>query len=69
MEGGVWVRNLRYPGFPPMRVIAAEEVPALGIRHGRGIYEMVVQREDLSYLNAPEKVFCCTIPAGAILPV
>ncbi|RXE55913.1 glucose-6-phosphate isomerase [Methanoculleus taiwanensis] len=56
MEGGVWVRNPRYPAVPPLRVIAAVEVPELGIRHGRGIYEMVSQREDLAYLNAPEKI-------------
>ncbi len=56
MEGGVWVRNPRYSAVSPMRVVAAEEVPELGIRHGRRIYELVSQREDLSYLNAPEKI-------------
>lgn len=56
MEGGEWIQNPRYPAVPPLRVIAAVEVPELGIRHGRGIYAMVLEREDLSYLNAPEKI-------------
>nr|WP_301664627.1 hypothetical protein [Methanoculleus sp. FWC-SCC1] len=61
MEGGVWVRNTRYPAVTSVRVVAAGEVPELGIRHGREIYELVSQREDLAYLNAPEKIpdeFC-----------
>ncbi|WP_301664611.1 hypothetical protein [Methanoculleus frigidifontis] len=69
MGGGVWVQNPRYPAVPPVRMIAAGEVPELGIRHGRGIYAMVSQREDLMYLNTPEKVVCYTIPAGVALPV
>lgn len=56
MEDGGWVRNPRYPAVPPMRVIPAGEVPELGIRHGRRIYEMVSRRGDLSYLNSPEKI-------------
>jgi glucose-6-phosphate isomerase len=56
MEEGGWVRNSRYPVVPPVRVIPAGEVPELGIRHGRGIYEMVSRREGLSYLNSPEEV-------------
>jgi len=55
-EEGRWVRNARYPAVPPVRVIPAVEVPELGIRHGRGIYEMVSRREGLSYLNSPEEV-------------
>jgi len=31
-------------------------VPEPGIKHGRGIYEMVSGRENLSYLNAPGEV-------------
>ncbi len=55
-EEGGWMRNPRYPAVPPVRVIPAGEVPELGIRHGRGIYEMVSGREDLSYLNLPEEI-------------
>ena len=55
MEEGGWVRNPRYPAVSPVRAIPAGEVPKLGIRHGRGIYEMVSERGDLSYLNSPEK--------------
>jgi glucose-6-phosphate isomerase len=55
MEVGGWVRNPRYPVVPPMRVIPAGEAPELGIRHGRDLYEMVSGKEDLSYLNSPEK--------------
>lgn len=56
MEEGRWMQNPRYPAVPAMRVIPAGEVPELGIRHGRGIYEMVSRREGLSYLNSPEEV-------------
>ena len=56
MEVGGWVRNPRYPAVPPMRVIPAGEVPELGIWHGGEIYGMISQREDLSYLNSPEKI-------------
>ena len=53
-EEGGWVWNPRYPAVPAIRVTSAAEVPELGIRHGRGIYEMVSRREELSYLNHPE---------------
>jgi glucose-6-phosphate isomerase len=56
MEEGGWVQNPRYPAVPPMRMIPAGEAPELGIRHGRGIYGMVLGREDLSYLNLPEMI-------------
>jgi len=56
MEEGGWVQNPCYPAIPAMRVIPAGEVPELGIRHGGGIYGMVSGREDLSYLNLPEKI-------------
>jgi len=51
MEEAGWKHNPRYSAVPPMRVCDAREVPALGIRHGREMYEMVSRREDLSYLN------------------
>lgn len=50
------MQNPCYPAVPPMRMIATEEVPELGIRHGWGIYEMVFRREDLSCLDYPEKI-------------
>jgi len=56
MEEGGWVQNPRYPAVPPLRVIPAGEVPELGIRHGRGIYEMVSRRVDLSYLNSSREI-------------
>jgi len=64
MQGGAYylmvdvgcARNPRYPAVPPIRVILAGEVPEPGIKHGRGIYEMVSGRENLSYLNAPGEV-------------
>ena len=56
MEDGGWVQNPRYPAVPVMRGIPAGEVPELGIRHGRGIYEMVSERENLSYLNSPGEI-------------
>ena len=59
MVDGGWVQNPRYPAVPPMRVIPAGEVPELGIRHSREIYEIISQREDLSYLNSPEKIPDC----------
>jgi len=55
-EDGGWVQNPRYPAIPEMRVIPAGEVPELGIRHGREIYEMVSGKETLSYLNVPEEI-------------
>ena len=61
MEEGGWVRNPCYPAIPAMRVIPAGEVPKLGIRHGRGIYEMVSERGDLSYLNHPKKIPDCLL--------
>ena len=61
MEEGGWVQNPRYPAIPAMRVIPAGEVPKLGIRHGRGIYEMVSERGDLSYLNHPKKIRDCLL--------
>ncbi len=54
-EEGRWVRNARYPAVPPVRVIPAVEVPELGIRHGRGIYEMVSGKESLLYPNSPKE--------------
>ncbi|HIJ05925.1 glucose-6-phosphate isomerase family protein [Methanocalculus sp.] len=54
MDGGVWVQNPRYPMIPLRRELAAYEVPELGIQHGRSIYEMVSEREDISFLNSPE---------------
>jgi glucose-6-phosphate isomerase len=56
MEGGAWVRNPLYPELPDVQVVRAEEMPKLGIRHGRGIYEMVAGREDLLFLNEPERI-------------
>jgi len=56
MKEGGWVQNPHYPAVPPVRVIPAGEVPELGIRHGRGVYEMVSEKEDLSYLSSPEKI-------------
>jgi glucose-6-phosphate isomerase len=56
MEEGGWVRNPRYPAVPAMRVIPAGEVPELGIRHGRGIYEMVSGKESLLYPNSPGEI-------------
>ncbi len=56
MEEGGWVPNPRYPVVPPMHVSDAREVPALGIRHGREMYEMVSRREDLSYLHDCERI-------------
>ena len=61
MEEGGWVQNPRYPAIPAMRVIPAGEVPAPGIRHGRGIYEMVSERGDLSYLDHPKKIRDCLL--------
>jgi len=54
VEGSAWVWNARYPAVPPIRMLPASEVPALGILHGRGIYLMVEEREQMSFLNAPE---------------
>ena len=56
MEEGGWARNPRYPAVPAMRVIPAGEVPELGIRHGRGIYEMVSGKESLLYPNSPGEI-------------
>jgi len=56
MKEGGWVQNPHYPAVPPLKVIPAGEVPELGIRHGRGVYEIVSEKEDLSYLSSPEKI-------------
>ena len=56
VEDDGWVRNPRYPAVPLLRVIPVVEVPELGIRHGREIYEMGSRRVDLLYLNSPEEV-------------
>lgn len=56
MGGGAWVRNSLYPVVPPIRMVPASEVPELGILHGRGIYEMVAEKENMSFLNEPETV-------------
>ncbi len=56
MEEGRWMQNPRYPAVPAMRVIPAGKVPELGIRHGRGIYEMVSGKESLLYPNSPGEI-------------
>ncbi|EJG06727.1 glucose-6-phosphate isomerase [Methanofollis liminatans DSM 4140] len=56
MEGGAWVRNARYGAVPEIREIRAQEVPEFGIRHGRGIYDLVAGPADLSFLNEPERM-------------
>ncbi|MDD4255874.1 MAG: glucose-6-phosphate isomerase family protein [Methanofollis sp.] len=54
-EGERWLRNSRYPVVPPIREIPAREIPELGTRHGKGIYDLVSRSADLSFLNEPEK--------------
>jgi glucose-6-phosphate isomerase len=51
--GEEWVENPRYPLHPPLRFREAGEIPALCIRHGSPIYDLVGRYSCLSYLNEP----------------
>ena len=53
LEGGKWVENPLAPLHPPLRIMGPVEIPALCIRHGMPIYELVGQYSCLSYLNTP----------------
>ncbi|HDR72297.1 MAG TPA: glucose-6-phosphate isomerase [Methanoculleus sp.] len=52
-EGGEWVKNPHSPRHPPLRFVDPVEIPALCIRHGRPIYDLIGRYACLAYLNAP----------------
>lgn len=52
--GGRWTKNPAYRGVPPLRHAPPPDAPALGIRHGEDIYDLVGRESRLSFLNFPE---------------
>ncbi len=55
MEGGVLVRNPRYPDAPPVRHLNPVEVPELGIKRGVRLYDLLGNPRSVAFLNHPEE--------------
>jgi glucose-6-phosphate isomerase len=64
MEGGVLVKNPRYPDAPPVRCCDPVEVPELGIRRGTRLYDLIGQPRSVAFLNRPEEFM--GVMAGAL---
>ncbi|MDE4907337.1 glucose-6-phosphate isomerase [Methanogenium marinum] len=61
-SGNVWTQNPVYLSASPIRALSARDTPELDvmhgmtIKHGMGIYNLVSESADLSFLNEPEKI-------------
>lgn len=55
MLGEEMVKNSHYPSVPPLRSRLPSHSTALGIVEGVTLYQLVEGREDLSFLNRPER--------------
>jgi glucose-6-phosphate isomerase len=40
---------------PRLRTVPAKEIPALNLRHGVPLYDLITERADLRFLNEPER--------------
>ncbi len=55
MVGEEMVKNPQYPSVPPLRMRTPAHSTVLGIVEGVTLYQLVESREDLSFLNHPER--------------
>lgn len=55
MTGEQMVKNTHYPSVPPFRTRVPSHCTALGMVEGVTLYQLVEGREDLSFLNHPER--------------
>jgi glucose-6-phosphate isomerase len=55
MLGEQMVKNSHYPSIPPLRTRRPSSSAALGVVEGVSLYQMIERREDLSFLNKPER--------------
>lgn len=55
LESSGWVKNPAYPAVRPLRTVQAKEIPALNLRHGVPLYDLITERADLRFLNEPER--------------
>jgi glucose-6-phosphate isomerase len=55
MLGEEMVKNPHYPSVPPLRTRRPSHSTALGMVEGISLYQLIEGREDLSFLNRPER--------------
>lgn len=55
MLGEELVKNPHYPSVPPLCTRRPSQSTALGLKKGITLYQLVEGREDLSFLNQPER--------------
>jgi glucose-6-phosphate isomerase len=55
MLGEEMVKNSHYPSVPPLRTRRPSHSTALGMVEGITLYQLIEEREDLSFLNRPER--------------